>query len=161
MFPRPCSIWGTTSIIGGGDTATCCKKYETEAKATRPVSLHKSNVHVQWWIYSQVFDIDLHDFVQRYQRWNYRSRQSSGDSWHRVLIAWVMLEVIWNVAGHALQHWRFESLGTDVALMSACEHWHIMLDAQLQSACNSFIQIIFTESQDVAVLAINFFNFPL
>eukprot|EP00434_Breviolum_minutum_P015918 symbB.v1.2.014029.t1/scaffold994.1/size146050/5 len=25
---------GTTSIIGGGDTATCCKKYETEAKVT-------------------------------------------------------------------------------------------------------------------------------
>lgn len=27
------AISGTTSIIGGGDTATCCKKYETEAKA--------------------------------------------------------------------------------------------------------------------------------
>lgn len=25
---------GATSIIGGGDTATCCKKYETEAKVT-------------------------------------------------------------------------------------------------------------------------------
>mmetsp|Transcript_85559 Transcript_85559/g.205083 ORF Transcript_85559/g.205083 Transcript_85559/m.205083 type:complete len:688 (+) Transcript_85559:88-2151(+) len=25
---------GTTSIIGGGDTATCCKKYETESKVT-------------------------------------------------------------------------------------------------------------------------------
>lgn len=30
---------GTTSIIGGGDTATCCKKYETEAKVWRSVEL--------------------------------------------------------------------------------------------------------------------------
>ena len=25
---------GTITVIGGGDTATCCKKYETEEKVT-------------------------------------------------------------------------------------------------------------------------------
>jgi hypothetical protein len=35
--PSPASVQGVLTVIGGGDTATCCAKYGTEDKVHTPV----------------------------------------------------------------------------------------------------------------------------